>query len=218
MPNVVDYFAYAVRLCASACCAARQAARRRLLRLYRESGCLGTSRGSSRHLLSTSTTPRVRVPRRVAWLVMMFVVNFDYAACLGASARHMARRAARRRLVRLRHMSGCFGTSRGSWRTRHRLLLLRRASWCLSTSLGSASTTSPTPHDWVPRHDTRLVTCLVVNYSVRREFVLRPQWLYFSHVVRRDYLSHGNNGSTSSTPRAATTLSFGRIASTIHLD
>jgi hypothetical protein len=35
--------------------------------------------------------------------------------------------------------------------------------------------------------------------------------------MRRDYLSHGNNGSTSTTPRAAATSSFGRIASTIHL-
>jgi hypothetical protein len=52
---------------------------------------------------------------------------------------------------------------------------------------------------------------------MRRDFVLRPHWLYFSHAVRRDYLSHGNNGSTSTTPRAAATSYFGRIASTIHL-
>jgi hypothetical protein len=59
---------------------------------------------------------------------------------------------------------------------------------------------------------------LIIDYSVRRDFVLRPRWLYFSHTLRRDYLSRGNPGSTSSTPRAATTLSSGRIASTIHLD
>jgi hypothetical protein len=59
---------------------------------------------------------------------------------------------------------------------------------------------------------------LVVDYSVRRDFVLRPHWLYFSHAVRRDYLSCGNIGSTSSTPRASTTSSIGRIASTIHLE
>jgi hypothetical protein len=53
---------------------------------------------------------------------------------------------------------------------------------------------------------------------VRRDFVLWPHWLYFSHTVRRNYLSHGNTGSTSTTPRAAATLSFGRIVSTIHLD
>jgi hypothetical protein len=59
---------------------------------------------------------------------------------------------------------------------------------------------------------------LIVNYSVRRDFVLRPHWLYFIHAVRRDYLSRGNTGSTSSMPRTATTSSSGRIASTIYLD
>jgi hypothetical protein len=66
----------------------------------------------------------------------------------------------------------------------------------------------------VPRHVARLV----VDYSVRRDFLLRPHWLFFSHAMRRDYLSCGNTGSTSSTLRAATTSSSGRIASTIHLD
>jgi hypothetical protein len=84
----------------------------------------------------------------------------------------------------------------------------------------------------VPRHVARLVTrlvtplvvdysasrSLVVDYSVRRDFVLRPHWLYFSHAVGRDYLPCGNTGSTSSTPRAATTSSSGHIAPTIHLD
>jgi hypothetical protein len=59
---------------------------------------------------------------------------------------------------------------------------------------------------------------LVVDYAVRRDFVLQPCWLYFIHAVRRDYLSHGNTGSTSSMLRAATTSSSGRIASTIHVD
>jgi hypothetical protein len=59
---------------------------------------------------------------------------------------------------------------------------------------------------------------LVVDYSVRRDFVLRPHWLYFIHAVRRDYLSRGNTGSTSSMTCAATTSSSGRIASTFHLD
>jgi hypothetical protein len=88
----------------------------------------------------------------------------------------------------------------------------RRAAHRLS------STTSPTPRVRVPRHVVRPVTRLIVDYSVRRDFVLRPHWLYFSHTVRRDYLSRGNTSSISSTPRAATTSSFGRIASTIHLD
>jgi hypothetical protein len=74
------------------------------------------------------------------------------------------------------------------------------------------------PRVWVPQLVARLVTRLVVDYSVRRDFVLQPQWLYFSHTVRCDYLSHGNTGSTSSTLRAAATSSSGRIASTIHLN
>jgi hypothetical protein len=74
------------------------------------------------------------------------------------------------------------------------------------------------PRVRVPRHVARPVTRLIVDYSVHRDFVLRPRWLYFSHAVRRDYLSRGNTGSTSSTPRAATTSSSGRIALTIHLD
>jgi hypothetical protein len=54
----------------------------------------------------------------------------------------------------------------------------------------------------VPRHVAPLITwlvallvvdystsqSLVVDYSVRRNFVLRPHWLYFSHVVGCDYL------------------------------
>jgi hypothetical protein len=134
------------------------------------------------------------VPRHVAPLVV------DYFACVarpGASAR--------RRLLRLRHASGCLGTSRGSSST-------------ISPRAGSSSTTSPTPRVQVPRHVTQLVTRLVVDYSVCRDFVLRPHWLYFNHAVRHDYLSRGNTGSTLSTPRAATTSSSSRIASTIHLD
>jgi hypothetical protein len=92
----------------------------------------------------------------------------------------------------------------------------RHAAHCLSL------TTSPTLHGQAPRHVAWLVTWrvtgFVVDYSVRRNFLLRPHWLYFSHAVRRDYLSRGNTGSTSSTPHAATTLSSGRIALTIHLD
>jgi hypothetical protein len=64
----------------------------------------------------------------------------------------------------------------------------------------------------------RLVTRLVVDYSVRRDFLLRPHWLYFSHAVHHDYLSRGNTGSTSSTPRTSVTSSSGHITSTIHLD
>jgi hypothetical protein len=129
----------------------------------------------------------------------LVVDYFAYAVRPGASARRAARHVARRRLLHLRRASGCLGTSRGS-------------------SRGSSSTTSTTPRVRVPRHVAWLVTRLIVDYSVRRDFVLWSRWLYFSHAVCRDYLSRGNTGSTSSTPRAATTPSSGRITSTIHLD
>jgi hypothetical protein len=168
----------------------------------------------SAHRLSSTTSPKPhdRLPRLitrlVAWLVAPLVVDyFASDARLGASARrtarHADRRAARRRLLRLRRASGCLGTSRGSSHGS-----LRRSS----------STTSPTPCVRVPQHVARLVKRLIVDYSVHRDFVLRPRWLYFSHAMRSDYLSRGNTSSTSSTPRAATTSSSGRIASTIHLD
>jgi hypothetical protein len=116
------------------------------------------------------------VPRYVTRLIAPLVVDYSasrrlvvdyfvFAARPGASARHAARHAARRR----------------------------------------SSSTTP-------------VTRLIVDYSVRRDFVLRPRWLYFSHTVRGDYLSRGNIGSTSSAPRTATTSSTDRITSTIHLD
>jgi hypothetical protein len=90
--------------------------------------CLGTSRGSSSTTTpragsssTSSPTPRVRVPRHVARLVidyitlrMLVVDYFTCAARPGASARRTARLAARRRLLRLHHPSGCLGTSRGS--------------------------------------------------------------------------------------------------------
>jgi hypothetical protein len=137
---VVDYFASAARPGAlarrAACHAARRAtrsgllrlaqARRRLLRLCRASGCLGTSPGSSRgssrrsslttppRVGSSSTTsppPRVRVPRHVPWLITrlvaplvvdysasrrLFVDYFASTARPGASARHVAHHAALR--------------------------------------------------------------------------------------------------------------------------
>jgi hypothetical protein len=228
---VVDYFVFAVRPGASARRTARQAAlraaRRRLLglaqarhrqlRLRRASGCLSTSRGSSRgssrrsssttppHAGSswtTSSSPRVRVPRHVARLVTRLVAPLvvdysasrrlvvDYfvlAARLGASprraARHAARRAARCRLLRL--AQAC----------RRRLLCLRRASGCIGTSRGSScgssrcsssttpphagsssSTTLSSPHVWVPQHVARLVmrlvAPLVVDYSASRRLVV----------------------------------------------
>jgi hypothetical protein len=98
---------------------------------------------------STSTLPRVQVPRHVARLVTQLIAllvvdnsashrlvvdYFTYVARPGASARHTARhtarRAARHRLLR----------------ARHRLLRLRRASGCLGTSRGpSRGSSSTTP-------------------------------------------------------------------------
>jgi hypothetical protein len=174
---VVDYFAYAARPGSSAHRAARHAARRRLLHLCRASGCFGTSHGLSRDSSSTtspragsssttSPTPRVWVPRHIAWLVTWLVVNyFTYAARSVASARRAACRVthrrllrpaqARHRILRLCRVSGCLGTSRGS---------SHGSPSTTSPRTGSSSTTSPTPRVQVPRHITRLVTRLVVDY------------------------------------------------------
>jgi hypothetical protein len=99
---VVDYFDYAARPGASARRAACRAPCRRLLRLCRTSGCLGTSRdsshGSSHCSSSTSPMPCVRMPRHVAWPVVDF---FAYTAHPGASTRRADRHAARRRLLRV---------------------------------------------------------------------------------------------------------------------
>jgi hypothetical protein len=100
--------------------------------LSRASGCFGTSRSSS----STSTTPRVQVPRHVTQLITRLVVPLvvDYSASrrlvvdyFASTARPgaSARRSARRRLLRLAP-------------ARRRLLCLRRASRCLGTSRGSS--------------------------------------------------------------------------------
>jgi hypothetical protein len=100
---------------------------------------------------TTSLTPRVRVPRHVARLVAPLIVDyFAYATRQGASACHTAHR----RLLCLRRMSGCLGTSRG-------------------TPHGSSLTTSPTSHVWVPRHVAQLVARLIVDYFASRRLVRR---------------------------------------------
>jgi hypothetical protein len=210
---VIDYFNYPARLGASARRAACHAARRRLLRLAqarhlllrlrRASKCLGTSRGSSRGSLSTtSLTPRVRVPRHVARLVTRLVVDyFTYAACPVASARRASCRVTHRRLLFLAQ-------------SRRRLLRLCCAFGCLDTSRGSspgsASTTSPTPRVRVPQHIARLVTRLVVDYFT---YAVRPVALarrVACRVTRRRLLhlhrasgclgiSHGSSRGSSST-------------------
>jgi hypothetical protein len=193
-PLVIDYFAYATRLGASARRAAHRSssatsptlrvwvprhvarliARRRLLRLRRASGCLGTSRGSS--LVVDNSASRRLVARLVAPLVVdysasrglvvdysasrrLVVDYFAYAVHLGASARRGAHRSSSTTPHR-----AC--SSRGS---------LRRSS----------STTSSTPRIRVPRHIVRPVTRLIVDCSVRRDFVSRQHWLYFEYVARR---------------------------------
>jgi hypothetical protein len=218
---VVDYFISAARLGASAHRSAHHAARRaarhrllclaqarrRLLRLHLASGCLGTSRGSSRgsSCRSSSTTPpragsssttsplpRVRVPRHVARLVTRLIAPlvvdysnsrrlvvdyFTSAACPGASARRAARHAARHAARRQLLRLA---------QARRRLLRLRRASGCLGTSRGSSCgsslTTSPTPCVRVPRHVTRLV----VDYFA---CIARPGALLVAQLVV-DYFAY----------------------------
>jgi hypothetical protein len=153
---VVDYFDYAARSGASARCVARHPARRRLLHLRRVSGCFSTSRGLSRDSLSTTSptpcvrvpqhaarlvTPRGQVPQHVARLVTPLVVDyFAYAARPGASAHHVAHLAARRRLFRLRRVSGCLGTSCGSSRGSSSTTPCAKTSSC-----GHTGSTSATP-------------------------------------------------------------------------
>jgi hypothetical protein len=169
------------------------------------------SHGSSS---TTSPTLRVRVPRHVARLVIDY---FAYAARPGASAR----RAARRRLLHLRHAIRCLGSLHGSSSTF--AYAVRPGASARRTARRRSRIVSLLDFSSVGRTSSRRARgCSVsrLNYSVRghRDFVLQPHWLHFSHAVRRDYLSRGNTGCTSSTPRAATTSSSSRIASTTHLD
>jgi hypothetical protein len=208
---IVDYFASAARPRALARRAARhvtrRAARRRLIRLHRASRCLGTSRGSSRG----GSSPLVVDYSASRRLVVDY---FAYAAHPGASAclaaRHSARRAARcqllrlvqarHRLLRIRHASGCLGTSRGS----------SRGSFCRSSSTtppraGSSSTTSPPPHVRVPRHVVRLVT--------RRRLAARRQLLHLVQACHRLLRLHHTSGCLS-TPRGSSRGSSRRSSST----
>jgi hypothetical protein len=163
-PLVVDYSAYATRPGALACRAAhhaaRRTARRRLLRLRRASGCLGTSRGSSRRSSSnTPPTPRIRVPWHVARLIAPLVIDYSaYAARPGASAHRATRRAARRRLLRLRRTSGCLGTSRGSSRGSS-----STTSCAVTSSRGHTDSTSA-----MPCVATTCLTATVALLRVRR--------------------------------------------------
>jgi hypothetical protein len=117
---------------------------------------------------SGSTAPHVQVPQLPVRLVIDYFASrrlvvdyFTYAARLSASAR----RAARRRLLRLRHASGCLSSSRGSSPTTSPTPCV--SHW-LDSSRGSSTTTSPTPRVRVPWHVARLV----VNYSASRKLVV----------------------------------------------
>jgi hypothetical protein len=88
---VFEYFADAARPGASARRATCRAARRRLLRPHRVSGCLSTSRGSS----STTSPHACRLVVNYFTSRRLVVDYFAYAARPGATARHSARRAAR---------------------------------------------------------------------------------------------------------------------------
>jgi hypothetical protein len=128
---VVDYFAYVARPGASARRAARCAARRRLLRLCRASGCLDTSCG-----LSSTTSPRAG-----------FVIDyFAYAARPGASARRAARRGPRAVSPLDFSSVGCTDSCRAPDRSVSRLdYSVRRHSTCCPVALDLLQ---PRRHDY----------------------------------------------------------------------
>jgi hypothetical protein len=151
---------------------------------------------------ATLPVPRVRVPRHVARLVARlvapFLVNFDYAARPGASARRATRCAARRRLLRLHSASGCLGTSRGS-----------------------SSTTSPTPCVRVPRHVARLIVDFFAytarpGASARRaaRLAARRRLLRLRRASGCLGTSRGSSRGSSSTTPCAATSSCGHTGST----
>jgi hypothetical protein len=176
-PLVVDFFTYAVRPSASA----RRAACRRLLRLRHASGCLGTSRGSSRASSSTtSTMPCVRVPRHVTQLVVDY---FVYVVRSGASARRTARR-------RPHAVSPLDFSSVG--RTGSRCA----SGHCVSWRDYSSSRIAPDLMR-LCRASGRVVSTLGFS-SVGRTGSRRVQG---HSIVRSDYPSRGRNGYTSPTLR-----------------
>jgi hypothetical protein len=158
------------------------------------------------------------VPRHVTWLFTRLVVDY-FTSCrlvvnYFASRRLVVNYFALRRLV-VNYFAYVARPGASACSTaRRRLLFLRRAPR-RAVSLLNFSSVGCTGSRRAPGHSfSRLV------YSVRGrcDFVLRPHWLYFSDAVRRDYLSHGNTSSTSSTPHTAATSYSSCIALTTHLD
>jgi hypothetical protein len=190
---VVDYFAYAARLGASAC----RAPRRRLLclaRLVIDYFAYAARPGASARLAARRRLLRLH---------------------------HEAHRAARRQLLHLRRAIRCLGSSHGSSSTF--AYVVRPGASAPHTARRRSHTVSPLDFSSVCHTSSRCAPgCSVsrLDYSVRgrRDFVLQPHWLHLSHAVRRDYLSRDNTRCTSSTPRAATTSSSSCIASTTHVD
>jgi hypothetical protein len=101
------------------------------------------------------------VPQHVARLVVDY---FEYAARPGASARraarHVARRTTRRRLLRLRRVFGCLGTSRD---LSHGLRRLLRA----------------------PRLRLAATLALLQPCCASRLLFSRQHWLYINYAMRR---------------------------------
>jgi hypothetical protein len=198
----------------------RLAAATDILHLRRATGYLGTSCGSSSTI---APTPRVRVPRHLAWLVARLVARLvvdycTYATRPGDSAPRVVRRAARRRLLRVRRASMCLGTSRSS---------------SCGSSRHSSSTTSPTPHDRMLRHVTRLVDDYF-TYAARPGASARRAT---RHAARRRLLhlrrasgclgtsrgsSHGTSrgslSTTSPTPRVRVPRHLARLVALLVVD
>jgi hypothetical protein len=145
----------------------------------------------------------------VTWLVVDY---FTYVVRQGASAHHAARRQVLRprRFASRRLVIDYFTyTARSSSSARR---AARRRPHVISP-LDFSSVGRTGSHRAPDRSVSRF------NYSVHRHSTCCPvALLYFSHAMRRDYLSRSNTDSTSCTPRAAMTSSSSRIASTTHLN
>jgi hypothetical protein len=179
---VIDYFDYAVRPGASARRAARhaacRAARLRLLRLCRASGCVGTSCGSS-HGLSSTTSPRAGLlsttapmsciqTRRLCRSTSCQTVALAPVVCPVTPSRGSATRGSvAPALLRLRCASGRVVSPldfssvghAGCCRVPDHSVVCRDYS-----SPGRNESTSNKSRVRVPRHVARLVTRLVVDY------------------------------------------------------
>jgi hypothetical protein len=159
-------------------------ARRRLLHLRHASGCLGTSRSSSRDLSrgsSSTTSPlsRVRVSRHVARIIVDYFGSrrliFDYFA-YAARPSASARRAAHHRLLRLRRTFGFFGTLRGT---------SRGSSHGSSSTTPCAATSSCCHIGSTPATPSVAATCLAATLALLRVRVDHSSRLIFQTSQER---------------------------------